>query len=209
MQNLIREIDSRNVIGKIEESDAKLRNEYVVYSAHWDHFGWDLALPGAKHDQIYHGAADNASGIAALLAIAKHFKAASVPPKRTVLFIATTAEERGWLGARYYAQHPPYPLRRTLADINIDGINTWGRARDLEVIGAGKSTIDHLLARAATKQGRVVRPDHRPELGSFYRADQKIDDYIAHDHHKVTDTVKADWDLSGGGGRSGLFPPVT
>jgi Zn-dependent M28 family amino/carboxypeptidase len=143
-----------------------------------------------------------------------------------VLFIAETAEERGWLGARYYAQHPPYPLRRTLADINIDGINTWGRARDVTLIGAGKSTMDDLLVQAASTQQRVVRPEPRPEFGLFYRADQNefakvgvpvlklgdsidyigkpsgygnrlIDEYIAHDYHKVTDVAKPEWNLEG------------
>jgi Zn-dependent M28 family amino/carboxypeptidase len=226
IHNRIREIDSKNVIAKIVGSDPKLRDEYVIYSAHWDHFGWDKSLPGSKHDQIYHGAADNASGVAALLALAKGFKASPTPPKRTVLFIATTAEERGWLGARYYVQHPLYSLRRTLADINIDGINTWGRARDVTVIGAGKSTMDDLLVQAASTQRRVVRPDPRPEFGSFYRADQNefakvgvpvlfvgdsidyigkpagygnqvIDDYTAHDYHKVTDVAKPGWNLEG------------
>ena len=224
LKNEIRDVDSRNVIGKIEGSDPKLRGEYVVYSAHWDHFGWDPTLPGSKHDQIYHGAADNAAGIAALLALARAFKDST--PRRTVLFIATTAEERGWLGARYYAQHPLYPLRQTLANINIDGVNTWGRTRDLEIVGAGKSTMDDLLIQAAAAQGRLVHADHRPESGNFYRADQiefakvgvpvlylgessdyvgkpkgyadqRIDNYTAHDYHQVTDTVKADWDLSG------------
>jgi Zn-dependent M28 family amino/carboxypeptidase len=226
IHNHIRDIDSKNVVGTIEGSDPKLRNEYVVYSAHWDHFGWDRTLPGSKHDQIYHGAADNASGVAALLALAKGFKASPVPPKRTVLFIAETAEERGWLGARYYAQHPIYPLRRTLADINIDIINTWGRARDVTLIGAGKSTMDDLVVQAASSQQRVVRPDPRPELGHFYRGDQNefakvgvpvlyvgdsidyigkpagygnrlIDEYIAHDYHKVTDVAKPEWNLEG------------
>jgi Zn-dependent M28 family amino/carboxypeptidase len=226
IHNHIRDIDSKNIVGKIEGSDPKLRKEYVIYSAHWDHFGWDRTLPGSKHDQIYHGAADNASGVAALLALAKGFKASPVPPKRTVLFIAETAEERGWLGARYYAQHPIYPLRRTLADINIDIINTWGRARDVTLIGAGKSTMDDLVVQAASSQQRVVRPDPRPELGHFYRGDQNefakvgvpvlyvgdsidyigkpagygnrlIDEYIAHDYHKVTDVAKPEWNLEG------------
>jgi len=226
IHNHIRDVDSKNVVGKIEGSDPKLRNEYVIYSAHWDHFGWDRTLPGSKHDQIYHGAWDNASGVAALLALAKGFKASPMPPKRTVLFIATTAEERGWLGARYYVQHPLYPLRRTLADINIDGINTWGRARDVTLIGAGKSTMDDLLVQAAATQQRVVRPEPRPEFGSFYRADQnefakvgvpvlilgesidyigkpagygnqRIDEYTAHDYHKVTDVAKPEWNLEG------------
>lgn len=226
IHNQIRDIDSKNVVGKIEGSDPKLRNEYVIYSAHWDHFGWDKTLPGGKHDQTYHGALDNASGVAALLALAKGFKASPVPPKRTVLFIADTAEERGWLGARYYAQHPLYPLRRTLADINIDGINAWGRARDVTLIGAGKSTMDDLLVQAASTQQRVVRPEPRPEFGLFYRTDQnefakvgvpvlilggsidyigkpagygnqRIDEYTARDYHKISDVAKPEWNMEG------------
>src|SRR5262249_2410139 len=115
IDNTWREVDSRNVLGRLVGSDPKLKSQYVIYSAHWDHFGWNPSLPGGKPQQIFHGALDNASGVAALLELARAFKALPVPPKRSILFIATTGEERGLLGARYYAHHPFYPLRDTVA----------------------------------------------------------------------------------------------
>ncbi len=221
-----RELDASNVVGRIEGADPKLGKEVVIYSAHWDHFGWDANLPGSKHDQVFHGASDNASGVAALLELAKAFKALPQAPRRTILFMATTAEERGLLGALYYAEHPLYPLSRTLADINIDGINTWGPTRNIEVYGWGQSDLDDVLVRAARTQGRSVVPDQNPELGGFYRADHfefaragvpalytrsgldfigkpagfgasKRAEYIRNDYHKVTDVIKPDWNLSG------------
>lgn len=226
VHNTWREVESHNVLAKIEDTDPALKNEYVIYTAHWDHFGRDEKLPGTKHDQIYHGALDNASGIATLLELARSFTKLAVPPKRSILFIATTAEEQGLLGAAYYVKNPLYPLSRTLADINIDGINPWGRTRDVEILGDGNSTLDDMVASLAAKQGRVARAESRPELGLFYRADhfefakqgvpvvymksrtqyigkpgdyakQKVDEYIVHDYHQVTDTVREDWDLSG------------
>src|SRR5688572_15300945 len=124
--NKWREISSRNVLAKLDGSDPKLKNELVIYTAHWDHLGRSPNLPG---DQIYNGALDNASGTAALLELAEAFT--STRPKRSVLFLAVTAEEKGLLGARHYATHPVYPLERTMANINIDGVNVWGRTRDL------------------------------------------------------------------------------
>ena len=226
VRNTWRAAESRNVVARIEGSDPKLKDDHVIYSAHWDHFGWDPKLPGAKHEQIKHGALDNASGVAALLALARGFQALPRATKRSVLFIAPTAEERGLLGAKFYAAHPLYPLRTTLADINIDILNPWGRTRDVEIVGSGKSTLDDIASREAAAQGRVAKPDSHPERGYFYRGDQlqfarvgvpvlwiktgtefvgrpqghgdqKISDYIARDYHQVTDTVRADWDLSG------------
>lgn len=221
-----RSVDSRNVVALLEGSDPKLRAETIVYSAHWDHFGWDPKLPGGKHEQVYHGAVDNASGVASVLAIARAFSTAPVRPRRSILFLLTTAEERGLLGARYYAQHPLYPLERTLADLNIDGNPGYGRTRDVSVVGAGKSTLEDLAAAGAARQGRVTRPDPRPEHGGFYRADQlefarhgvpvlfldygtdfvgkpagagaqRLQQYIDRDYHQVTDTVQPDWDMAG------------
>ena len=218
-----REVRSRNVIGRLEGSDPKLRAEHVVYTAHWDHLGRD---PGRDGDQIFNGAADNASGVAALLEIARAFSKRKPPPKRSILFLAVTAEEKGLLGAKYYATHPLYPLETTLVDINMDVINLWGRTRDITLIGKGESTLDGLVVEAAARQGRVVEPDPEPEKGMFYRSDhfefakqgvpaldpksgirylgkpddyglRKRDEYTQNDYHKVTDEVKPDWDLSG------------
>ena len=226
VQNTLREIASNNVVAKIEGSDPELKNECVVYSAHWDHFGINDKLKGPRTQQIFHGALDNASGVATLLELAKAYKALPAPPKRTIVFIATTGEEQGLLGAQYYAHHPLYPLDRTLVNINIDVINTWGRTRDVEIIGFGHSSTDDSVKKFAAMQGRTVRPESRPELGIFYRGDhfefakvgvpvvyvmggrdyigkpesyarEKVDDYIAHRYHKPTDTVRGDWNLEG------------
>lgn len=224
IDNTLRDIESRNVIAKLSGSDPALASEYLVYTAHWDHLGRDLDREG---DQIFNGALDNASGTAALLELAKAFKALPTAPKRSVVFLAVTAEEQGLLGAKYYAANPLYPLEKTLANINIDGINQWGRTRDVVVIGYGNSTLDDVLAEVAGAHGRVLAPDPEPGKGYFFRSDhfefakkgvpalytdsgtefigkpagygqQKRDEYVANDYHKPSDDIKPDWDLSGG-----------
>jgi Zn-dependent M28 family amino/carboxypeptidase len=223
IQNTIREINSMNVIGKLEGSDATLKNEYVIYTAHWDHLGRDPNLPG---DQIYNGALDNASGTAALLEIAEAFTKLATPPKRSILFLAVTAEEKGLLGAKYYAENPLYPLNKTLANINMDGVNQWGRTTDITMVGDDNSTLIDLLREAATTQKRTVNPDPESEKGFYYRSDhfefakqgvpalytdsginyegkdaafskQKRDEYTEKDYHKVSDQIKPDWNLTG------------
>jgi Zn-dependent M28 family amino/carboxypeptidase len=168
VENSLREVASRNVAALLPGSDAKLRNEYLIYNAHWDHLGRDERLKG---DQIYNGAADNAAGVAVLLELAQAMKALppTQQPKRSVLFLSVTAEEKGLLGSRYYALNPLYPLNRTVAVINMDGANQFGRTSDMEVIGFGASTIDDVGAAVANEQGRTVRADSHPERGSFYR----------------------------------------
>lgn len=223
LKNSMREIMSNNVIGKLEGSDPQRKNEYVIYTAHWDHLGKD---PNRQGDQIYNGALDNASGTALMLEMAKAFATMNPAPKRSILFLFVTAEERGLLGARYYATNPLYPLEKTLANINIDGINTWGRTRDIEVIGMGMTTLEDLVVEMAKNQNRSVFPDSEPEKGFFYRSDQfefakvgvpalyaesgvdyigkpeeygkhKREEYTKNDYHKVTDEIKPGWDLSG------------
>lgn len=218
-----REVSSRNVIARLDGSDPKLRNEYVIYTAHWDHFGKD---PSRQGDQILNGAHDNASGVAAMLEIAEAFTRLPERPRRTLLFLAVTAEEQGLLGAKWYATHPLYPLERTLANINMDGMNQWGRTKDIVIVGLGNSTLDDLVVELARAQGRVVVPDAEPEKGFFYRSDhfelakqgvpalytdsgvefigkpdgygqRKRDEYTANDYHKPSDEVKPDWDLAG------------
>ena len=164
----IRSFKSHNVIGKLEGDDPKLKDEYIIYTAHWDHLGRHPELQG---DQIFNGAIDNASGVASVLQLAAAFIKLNPPPKRSVLFMATTAEEAGLLGAKYYAEHPLYPLEKTLADINIDGMNPWGKTHDLEDLTNGNSTLDDLLGEAAARQGRVMKPNSEPEKGGFYRVD--------------------------------------
>lgn len=218
----LRSFKSHNVIGKLDGSDPKLRNEWVIFSAHWDHLGRHAELTG---DQIFNGAVDNASGCAAVMALARAYRKVNPPAKRSLLFLSTTAEEAGLLGAKYYAQHPLYPLEKTLADVNIDSMNVWGKTRDVEDTSWGMSTLDEALARIAKAQGRTAIPNPRPEKGSIYRADNfefakvgvpalyigknehllsrpveaalRGDEFDLHDYHQVSDEVKPDWDLNG------------
>lgn len=221
--NQIRQIISHNVVAKLSGSDARLKSEYVVYTAHWDHLGRDTRLKG---DQIFNGAFDNASGTSTLVGIAGALAAQSVAPKRTMLFLAVTGEERGLLGAKYYAEHPLYPLEHTLANINMDRIQVFGPSRDLEVIGYGNSNIDDTAAAILARSQRVLVPDTLPEKGYFYRSDHfefakkgvpafyskfgkdligqpagygnKLDDdYTNNDYHKVSDEIKPNWNLAG------------
>ena len=145
-----------------------MRDEYLIYTAHWDHLGRRSELQG---DQIFNGAIDNASGVAAVIQLAAAFVKLNPPPKRSVLFMATTAEEAGLLGAKFYAEHPLYPLEKTLADINIDTVNPWGKTHDIEDLSENNSTLDDLLAAAARRNDRVMTPNSQPEKGRFYRAD--------------------------------------
>ena len=224
VKNTIRSIASQNVIARLEGSDPELRNEHVMYSAHWDSFGRNPALTG---DQIVNGALDDGSGMAVMLAIVEAFTKMPVRPKRSILFMSPTAEESTMLGAKYYAGHPLWPIERTLADINMDIMNFWGRTHAIVSIGMGMSTLDEVLAAEAARQGRVVKPDPESEKGYFYRSDhfelakqgvpalhflhpgaeyidrpadygqRKRDEYTTQAYHKVTDDVRADWDLGG------------
>jgi len=223
IKNKLRTIDSKNVVAKIEGSDPALKNEYVVYTAHWDHLGIGPAVDG---DTIYNGAVDNASGVGGLLEIGRAFTRLTRPPKRSILLLAVTAEEQGLLGSQYYSVTPIYPLAKTAANINMDGLNVHGRTKDLTLVGYGASDLDEYARDAAGEQGRVIRPDAEPEKGFYYRSDhfnfakhgvpaldpdegidfvgkppefgQKVrDHYTQYDYHKPSDVVKPDWDLSG------------
>src|SRR5580765_977969 len=168
IKNKLRTIDSKNVVAKLEGRDATLKNEYVVYTAHWDHLGVGPAVNG---DSIYNGAQDNASGTAGLLEIAHSFAKLPAPPKRSILFVSVTAEEQGLLGSEYYAVTPVYPLAKTLANINIDGLNVHGRTKDLILVGLGASDLDDYARAVAAEQGRLVKADAEPEKGFYYRSD--------------------------------------
>lgn len=223
VHNQVREVRSQNVVAKLEGSDPALKDEVIVYTAHWDHLGKDPALEG---DQIFNGAADNASGTAALIEMARAFSRLETKPKRSIVFLSVTAEEKGLLGSKYYAAHPLYPLEKTLAVINMDVINTWGKTRDVTNIGLGNTTLDDVLEEVAGRQSRTVGPDAEPEKGLYYRSDhfefaklgvpalnakagmnfidkpegygrRTRDEYTKNDYHKVSDEVKPNWDLAG------------
>ena len=217
--NTLRTINSRNVLGRLEGSDPKLKDEYVVYTAHWDHFG-------KTADGIFHGAEDDGLGCAALIEMASAFAKLPAPPRRSVLFLAVTAEEQGLLGSQYYSVAPLYPLAKTVADINMDSWNTHGRTRDLTLIGYGASDLDDYARDAAAEQGRIVHGDAEPEKGFYYRSDHfnfakqgvpalnpdsgvdflgKPPEYAAQvrkewnekRYHTPLDVVLPDWDLNG------------
>lgn len=221
LKNSIRYTKSNNVIAVLPGTE--LADEYIIYMAHWDHFGIDPALEG---DQIFNGARDNATGTAALLELAEAFLKLESPPFRSIAFLAVTAEEQGLLGSAYYATHPIYPLNKTVAAINMDALNIWGKMKDITVIGYGNSELDEYVKQAAAEQGRRVRPDPSPERGSIYRSDHfpfakqgipviytssgvdhiehgekwtraKMDKYIAENYHKPSDEYDSSWELSG------------
>lgn len=157
---------SQNVIAKITGTETP--DEYVIYSAHWDHLGIGPEVDG---DSIYNGAHDNASGTATLLALAEAFAKSEQKPKRTVIFLAVTAEEQGLLGSKYYANYPIYPVNKTVANINMDGLGYYGLMKDFTIVGYGHSELDDIAAELAATQGRYVMPDQEPEKGYFFRSD--------------------------------------
>jgi Zn-dependent M28 family amino/carboxypeptidase len=163
-----RDLRSYNVVALLEGNDPQLKGEYVVYTAHWDHLGTGVPADG---DSIYNGALDNASGVAGMLELARVFAENKRMLKRSVLFVNTTAEESGLLGSYHYAENPLYPLSKTVAEINIDGLNIWGRTKDMVVVGFGFSDLDEYLAAAIESQDRYLRPDVEPEKGYYYRSD--------------------------------------
>lgn len=158
---------SHNVIAKITGS--KYPEEYIIYTAHWDHLG--IGTPDERGDSIYNGALDNASGTAGLLEIARAFKSLQPKPERTVIFLAVTAEEQGLWGSAYYAQNPIYPLAKTVADLNMDVLNSKGKTNDIIIPGAGQNELEDVLKATAQKEGRYISFDTHPEAGHYYRSD--------------------------------------
>ena len=160
-----------NVIARIDGSD--LADELVVITAHWDHLGM-IESPKAGEDPIFNGAIDNASGVATMLGIAAAIRAraqAGQPPRRSILFIATTAEEQGLLGSRWFVDHPTVELDRIVAVLNLDSVNVEGRSKAVEIAGAGQSSLEDVLAHVLAAQHRRVVPDSRPGSGGYYRSD--------------------------------------
>ena len=222
-RNTVEHLQSENVVGVVRGSDAKLRNEYVALSAHWDHLGIGPAVNG---DSIYNGASDNASGVADMLAVARAAAAASPKPKRSLLFVFVTAEESGLLGSEYFAEHPTVPAANIVANLNVDGGNLLGRTRDLNVLGDRKSSLGPTLAAMVKPMGMRLSPEEHPERGHFYRSDhfsfakagipavsigpgddyegrakewgpQQDEDYTSHRYHQPSDEYGVGFDLGG------------
>ena len=222
MRNTVQHLSASNVVGVVRGIDPKVRDEYVAYSAHWDHFGIGPAVDG---DSIYNGAVDNASGVASVLTIA-HAAAEGVKPRRSQLFVFVTAEESGLLGSAYFGEHPTVPASKIVAALNMDVVTLNGRVRDLNVMGDNKSSIGPQLARLVASEGVRLSPDSHPEAGHFYRSDhfsfakagipsvsigagdeyldrpagwglQQSEDYTAHRYHQPSDEYRPDFDLRG------------
>jgi Zn-dependent M28 family amino/carboxypeptidase len=225
LTNAISRRESENVIGMIPGSDPKLASEAVFYTAHHDHFGIKAGVKEGA-DAIYNGAVDNASGVASILGVAGAFADLSQRPRRSVYFAFVTAEEQGLLGSDYLAKHPPVPAGRIAVDINIDSASWFGRARDVSLVGLGKSSVDADVLALAKWQGRRVEPDQFPDQGLFYRSDQfslakvgvpaayikfgtdiigkpegwgreQAEYYRKNIYHQPSDELRDDWDLSG------------
>jgi len=221
VNSTIKKSTSNNVLATLPGSVKP--DEHVIYSAHWDHLGKDSSKEG---DQIYNGAHDNATGVAAILALAKAFTQLDVVPQRSVSFLFVTAEEQGLLGSKYYAEHPLVPINKTVANINMDAMSVLGRTKDVAVIGMGKSELENYLTKAAIRQNRTLVQESRPEAGSYFRSDhfsfakqgipalyakggsEPIDEETANYrkrtnvivtgcYHQVCDQFRENWDLSG------------
>lgn len=219
----LRQIESRNVIGRIDGSDPKLKSQTVLYTAHWDHLGISVPVNG---DSIYNGAIDNATGCAVVLELARAWSALAQRPKRSAHFVFVTAEESGLLGSEYYGEHPKVPAGFTALDINYDALYPFGRTRDVLVGGAERTTVWPLIQRDAKSMNLELASDPEPEQGEYYRSDhfslarvgipafsvsqgshylgkpedfgEKIfQQYNSEHYHKPSDEYHADWDFSG------------
>jgi Zn-dependent M28 family amino/carboxypeptidase len=226
LKSELKRVTSANVAGVLEGSDARLRSEYVVYSAHWDHLG--IGAPNKEGDTIYNGALDNATGVACVLAIADTLAKlpAAQRPKRSTLFLFPTAEEQGLLGAEWYSKHPLVPLAKTAANVNLDSMNVLGVTHDFIPLGAERSTLKAVVDAVAREKGLRVSPDARPEQGSFYRSDhfpfakvgvpsislKEGNDYVGRtkewseeqfrayntaNYHQPSDQLRDSWDFKG------------
>ena len=165
IKNKIKKDVSKNVVALIPGTERK--DEFIIYSAHWDHFGVGKAIDG---DSIYNGAVDNASGTAGLLAIAEAFKK-SKATKRSIVLLAVTGEEQGLLGSAYYSENPIFNPEQTVANINIDALDSPGKMKDLTITGFGHSEMDEYAKEAAAQQNRYIIPDPEAEKGYFFRSD--------------------------------------
>ena len=219
----VERITSHNVIGKAEGSDPQLKSEAVVFTAHWDHLGVGRAVLG---DAVYNGAADNATGCALLLELARVWAAQAPRPKRSALFLAVTAEEQGLLGSKYYARHPAVPLGKTALGLNFDMILPLGVPESVVVNGADRTTAWPTVQSVAAKHGLAIEPDPRAHLGTYYRSDhfslarsgvpafsvtsgtklkgksadfvrQAAQEFNDRRYHSPQDEMQPDWDFAG------------
>jgi Zn-dependent M28 family amino/carboxypeptidase len=220
IENKIEHVQTRNVLGIIPGSSRA--DEYVFYMAHWDHLGIDASLKG---DQIFNGARDNATGVAAILQVADAFSKLKEKPKRSIAIFSVAGEEQGLIGSEYYVHHPLIPLKKTVAVINFDGLNIFGRTKDVALMGYGLSELDKYVKVEAASRGKIVKPDPNPEMGGYFRSDHfnfaKVGvpsiymrhgdisltgnkdfgklaaDWNRQHYHKVTDEYNTSWNMSG------------
>ncbi len=219
----LRDVESRNVIGRVDGADRSLASQVVIYSAHWDHLGRGVPVKG---DAIYNGAVDNATGCAEVLELGRLWAALPQKPKRSALFLFVTAEESGLLGSQYYGEHPEVPAGQTAANINYDALPPFGKVRDVEVTGAERTTLWPLIQQDATRLGLEIKPDAQPGQGHYYRSDhfslarvgvpafsispgidylakpagfgaQVFEDYNSHRYHQPSDEYNDNWDFAG------------
>lgn len=224
VESHLREYHTANVVGLLRGRDRKLSQQVVVLTAHHDHLGARDRPDGER--EIFNGAMDNASGVATLLVVANAFQALPEPPRRSVLFVATAAEEQGLLGSTWFVAHPTVPPARMAAAINFDGGNLWGRARDVRAVGFGRSTLDQFALDAATRQHRTYDDEEHPERGYFYRSDhfsfaragvpaiqlkggttyvgqplgwgaRRVEQWMERNYHQPTDDWDPSWDMTG------------
>ncbi|HEY2497156.1 MAG TPA: M28 family peptidase [Candidatus Angelobacter sp.] len=217
----VRQFTSRNVIGKVNGSDAQAVQQAILYTAHYDHLGIHPDEPG---DNIYNGAEDNATGCGILLELARAFATAAQKPKRTVIFAAVTAEEQGLLGSKYLGEHPPVPAQNISLDLNYDDIQPLGEPQQLVVSGAERTSVYPLVEKVAKSFSMTIQPDNHPEAGHYYRSDHfslarvgvpafsvnegalfkghdlawgeaKQRDYVEHRYHQPSDEYRPDMDF--------------
>jgi len=222
----VKRVEAPNVVAILSGRDPRLRDEYVVFSAHWDHLG--IGAPDKTGDTIYNGALDNATGVASVLEIARVLSNLPLAerPRRSILFLIPTAEEQNLLGAEWYSRHPLVPIEKTAADINLDSMNILGPTRDFVPLGAERSSLEAIVEAIAKERGLRISPDPRPEQGSFYRSDhfpfakvgvpsislKEGSDYIGHSkewgeqkfkeyndahYHQPSDEFHRDWNFQG------------
>jgi Zn-dependent M28 family amino/carboxypeptidase len=223
LRTQVQRLTSPNVVAIYRGLDPTLKNEYVVYSAHWDHLGIRSDQSG---DNIYNGAVDNATGIAGVIAIAKAFTMLNIKPRRSMLFLATTAEEQGLLGAEYYIRNPLVPISQTIANINLDSMNVLGQTTDITPLGAERSSLGKIVEEVAKENNLTISTDSHPEQGFFYRSDhfpfakagipavnfepgtkfvghsdkwaeEQLQDYRGHRYHQPSDEYSPNWNFSG------------